>query len=959
MSIGTKWSHRKGPCESCNLCIKCLAGPECHTPEKHPNTSSPQDRLLNLNKKAKTTAATQAERDDEEGDDDDDEEEEAHYLRRVRAAKSKGSFVEPRDSQRNVSPSYFNELCQLLDMQSVPIKVQLRKIPLLAATLGTAEGKQRFGRFLEQAMHSLAVFICPDGPEVVFNIVKERQQEAKSDKRAVDMIADVFCRTSNPDVKRAELAKLHTLLRNAEAVKAVVDAAFKRRQVDLGLDPLQLVHGVGREGRSAALADYDCLINGNNLPQTTYTSRIEETAVRGFVVFASSFLDGVRPGKLKASAAIGGVILRNIPYFLRLVSIQKLYEQYVGWIDVGKWEQLGKNSFFTLISVLTKRAKQEVCVDTYFARFSIACTVLKLLLARGRVLLGHEPSQDPAPAAPLPAIVGDQPNDNKSECSWISDDDKAESSSDEDDSSSEEEEEEGALGNPAGDALAILFQQLDSFFDSTMASARHHYTTALSSFGHNSELGHCLPFAFGACTKKHEAKCTDCKAIHSFGPKLQSMSKSLQTSHNSALATMDPADGQKRTAEIESLVRAAKRASATLIYYAAHRMRATHQTRSVQDLISNLPENEFVIITDFKNKVLPQKSIESQVDYFGKKGMSLLGFYVLQRVGLNLVPAYVDMVLDLSQQGTAMVQSCVRLLLLHLVGKHGSLSAYFVSDNATCYNSMENVPFITEMQGVNWGIPLTKGTCTLRSWTFFEPQTGKSQCDTHFSYVGNALRSFVNAGHDMTTPRDIFDALKEYPIANATILLVKVVLPEQAGNKKKKFPVDGSQRMSEIKYSNDGKEVHFFEQTGLSFVHKLLVGGRLEMGNIKVVDYLATAKRNHKRCFETEILDKVEHAPKTASSKSAVSEKSNKFDHFVGDSATSTDKLLADTVMEFLGGQLEQYETRYEKDIMDLDEILEEYSLLAAWALKKNSQLLKFIVPEWAKKKIKEAVSGL
>ena len=65
-------------------------------------------------------------------------------------------------------------------------------------------------------------------------------------------------------------------------------------------------------------------------------------------------------------------------------------------------------------------------------------------------------------------------------------------------------------------------------------------------------------------------------------------------------------------------------AKKNIIDYLKHLMRDTQQKRVKEYVFANLKENIAVWLRDFCQKVLPVKFRESQQDYYGKKGISLL-----------------------------------------------------------------------------------------------------------------------------------------------------------------------------------------------------------------------------------------------------------------------------------------------------------------------------------------------
>ena len=73
--------------------------------------------------------------------------------------------------------------------------------------------------------------------------------------------------------------------------------------------------------------------------------------------------------------------------------------------------------------------------------------------------------------------------------------------------------------------------------------------------------------------------------------------------------------------------------STWLKHYMAHRLRAKvqfHSIELVKQWIKADPEKHILIVMDHKQKVQNMKYREGQVEYYGKKGMSVLGTMVVQ-----------------------------------------------------------------------------------------------------------------------------------------------------------------------------------------------------------------------------------------------------------------------------------------------------------------------------------------
>lgn len=119
--------------------------------------------------------------------------------------------------------------------------------------------------------------------------------------------------------------------------------------------------------------------------------------------------------------------------------------------------------------------------------------------------------------------------------------------------------------------------------------------------------------------------------------------------------------------------------------------------------MNNLKEGELLVWVDFKNKVLPQKSIEDAMDFFGKVGMSLLGCQIFSRLNQELQSRFLDLVLDENSQDNLTVQSCLYFIVKFLAQNiQGVRKISFVSDNAAVFNSSELIPFIRCMNSKYW-----------------------------------------------------------------------------------------------------------------------------------------------------------------------------------------------------------------------------------------------------------------
>ena len=177
---------------------------------------------------------------------------------------------------------------------------------------------------------------------------------------------------------------------------------------------------------------------------------------------------------------------------------------------------------------------------------------------------------------------------------------------------------------------------------------------------------------------------------------------------------------------------------------------------------------------DHKQKVQNMKYREGQVEYYGKKGMSVLGTMVVQWVTkdddkeMGFQYSIMDYIIS-GYTGQDNVQVCAILQLLcsSVQKMHPDVNEICLqSDNATWFSSQEMIPFIHHLNAEHPSV-------TINKCIFTEAQTGCGILDTHFSYVNIVLKSYVEDGNDIDMEEDIFKALSyHHGIAGTTVVLV-------------------------------------------------------------------------------------------------------------------------------------------------------------------------------------------
>lgn len=215
--------------------------------------------------------------------------------------------------------------------------------------------------------------------------------------------------------------------------------------------------------------------------------------------------------------------------------------------------------------------------------------------------------------------------------------------------------------------------------------------------------------------------------------------------------------------------------SANFRRYLAHRLRDVQQTAALKQLKLSLRPEQALIVTDFKNKVLLMANRESASDFYGKAGISLLGFMITVPEVLDGEAGFRTVFLDMvcegdSKQDAVHVQLCLLALLKVLPTILPQVTRLTIqSDNAGCFSCKTNLPFIHLANKNLVGAPV------IEQWIFTESQAGKTQQDGHFSYVQACLRRCQKEENvEIRCAQHVYECLSSKPVAGSIPVLVNV-----------------------------------------------------------------------------------------------------------------------------------------------------------------------------------------
>ena len=505
---------------------------------------------------------------------------------------------------------------------------------------------------------------------------------------------------------------------------------------------------------------FNVLASGADLPKHNYSFRIDSGKLSTAMIFLQESLC-VKPGVAR-DISIAGHVFKSMPVYERGgKSIESLNETYNSLQE--KEDRVGRDTFTDIVKLLTKRGETKAGLSTYYIQLRYNSQVFTNMLKRIKEL----PFTNP-----YAKTLVEEDIDN-------------------------------------------ILHQWDSIQHFLMWEYSHRHLKI-----QDKDITHCCTYALGvACTHSHSnrscRKCHDC--IVFFDVEVTNFMSRIQGLEFSG--ERDELDEIKM--ELKSMVDAIPILSYGQKHYMAHILRASVQFDGIDKikLTLKLGSRTILIILDHKQKVLPMKYREGQVEYFGKKGMSVLGVMIVvwttkEDGTCGFEYHFFDIVMK-GHAGQDNVQVAAALeLIVELVHERFPETEDIVlqSDNASCFSSQELIPYVFQM---NEELS-SKSFPTISKWIFTEAQTGRGRLDTHFSYVNVWFKSFVEDGNDVILEEDIVSALMyRGGLAGTTAVLYNVgEIPSKCLERKFKSSLIGSRATHEIQW--DTQYARIYESSNIT-----------------------------------------------------------------------------------------------------------------------------------------------
>ena len=239
-----------------------------------------------------------------------------------------------------------------------------------------------------------------------------------------------------------------------------------------------------------------------------------------------------------------------------------------------------------------------------------------------------------------------------------------------------------------------------------------------------------------------------------------------------------------------------------LKHFWEHKVRTFEEKNIQSEELNNLQDDEILIITDFKMKLLVMKKRESMQEYFGKRGMPLLGFMFVRKTTeseklnakntettrknkKNKVFEYdvkfFDCLLEGEIENGATVKATLEASLkLYKSNNNHIVKAILLTDGAGCFSGeylFFNLPYIYYTTDIY-----------IIKHLVFESGQGKTALDGHFSVLNVVLDREVHKGHNVMDQYDaVINLNSNGGINNSIALATTININYQQEIKKKKF----------------------------------------------------------------------------------------------------------------------------------------------------------------------------
>ena len=193
--------------------------------------------------------------------------------------------------------------------------------------------------------------------------------------------------------------------------------------------------------------------------------------------------------------------------------------------------------------------------------------------------------------------------------------------------------------------------------------------------------------------------------------------------------------------------------------YRSHIAQAKDESIWDTSFYQNLGPNECVVVMDFKMKILSSLFREKQLDWFSKRGFSLLGALIIfgsaDDEDHNEV-LYHFFLSDDTTQDAEYVNTVKQILYQLILPQYGVDTVHYRCDGAGCFVSSE-----AKAAMAHW---FRLSGIMEKTYKNNVPGKGKSPLDGQFGIQGQSLTRQIDEGGSFTTVKELYNLLLERPL---------------------------------------------------------------------------------------------------------------------------------------------------------------------------------------------------
>ncbi|XP_022810593.1 uncharacterized protein LOC111347633 isoform X1 [Stylophora pistillata] len=200
--------------------------------------------------------------------------------------------------------------------------------------------------------------------------------------------------------------------------------------------------------------------------------------------------------------------------------------------------------------------------------------------------------------------------------------------------------------------------------------------------------------------------------------------------------------------------------------YVSHFLRTKHQADFYKFALRHFKPGECVTVMDYKIKLeLGMRTRENQRNWYGKRGISLHGFYVIAQVLPDQRSAeMIDLWCEDTKQDTWFTQSALDIGFRWLESAFPGFKVYLFSDNGPHHHNTSLLVYLVE---VNQCFDVS-----LVEYNNFEAGEGKTVLHTHFAHISHKIVRWVRVGNDLETGEQLAELVSSIKNTSSFELLI-------------------------------------------------------------------------------------------------------------------------------------------------------------------------------------------